>query len=419
MTSTDKRAGVRWSILAMVAIAGVAFADEDPAAAGDGSLGQAITSGKAHVGLRYRFEHVDQDGFTEDADASTARLRLNFATGAWRDWRAFAEFDYVGELLFDDFNSGAGTSPGRSQYPVVADPKGADLNQLYFDYVGGTDWSGRLGRQRMTFDNERFIGGVGWRQNEQTYDALRLGYTGLPDAVFTYAFVANVNRVFGDTVAAGDQRMATHLLNAEFGLRERVDLSSYIYYLDNDDDPTASTATVGLRITGDSPVSAGTVDWRLEFAHQADAADAPVDFDAQYWRVDAAWTPTDSDLSLAVGIESLGGDQGRAGAAFRTPLATLHAFQGWADQFLASPAAGVEDIYGSVTYRLGPWQLQAVYHDFSAESGDADWGREWDLSAARQVGEHYALLFKLATFDADDPSFDDVTKAWFMLTADY
>jgi hypothetical protein len=373
----------------------------------------------AHLGLRDRFELVDQAGFSEDADASSGRLRLNFATGGWRDWRAFAEFDYVGELLFDDFNSGAGTSPARVRYPVVADPKGADLNQLYLEYAAVRGWNGRFGRQRMTFDNERFVGGVGWRQNEQTYDAVRLGYTGMPDTVLTYAFVANVNRVFGDTVAAGDQRMATHLMNAKFGLRERIDLSTYIYYLDNDDDPTASTATVGLQITGGSPAPSGTVDWRFEFAHQTDAADAPVDFDAQYWRVDVGWVPTDNGLSLAVGIESLGGDRGRAGAAFRTPLATLHAFQGWADQFLVSPDAGVDDLYGSVAYRLGPWRLQAVYHDFSAESGDTDYGREWDLSAARQVGEHYAVLFKLAAFDADDPSFDDVTKAWFMLTADF
>jgi len=33
---------------------------------------------------------------------------------------------------------------------------------------------------------------------------------------------------------------------------------------------------------------------------------------------------------LSVSAESLGGDDTISGGAFRTPLATLHAFQGWA-----------------------------------------------------------------------------------------
>ncbi len=123
----------------------------------------AITSGKATVGLRYRYEHVDQDSFDENADASTLRLRLNYKTGAWQNWSAFAEFDYVFHLLMEDFNSGGGTSPNKTEYPVVADPEGPDLNQLYFDYSSSDDWKLRFGRQRILLDNQRFVGGVGWR----------------------------------------------------------------------------------------------------------------------------------------------------------------------------------------------------------------------------------------------------------------
>ena len=69
------------------------------------TLAGAISSGKATVGFRYRYEMVDQDGVAEDANASTARLRLNYKTGSFNKWSAFGEFDYVGEILLNDYNS--------------------------------------------------------------------------------------------------------------------------------------------------------------------------------------------------------------------------------------------------------------------------------------------------------------------------
>ena len=111
----------------LISSATLAVADESA------TLVDTITSGKAGVNVRARYEHVDQDGISEKADAITARLRLNYRTGQWNGLTGFAEYDYVFHLL-DDFNSGAGTSPDKEDYPVVADPKGADLNQLYLDY---------------------------------------------------------------------------------------------------------------------------------------------------------------------------------------------------------------------------------------------------------------------------------------------
>ena len=91
-----------------------------------GTIGEAFTAGKAGVNIRARYEHVDIADYEKNADALTARLRLNYKTAQWKRMTAFAEYDYVFELV-SDFNSGAGTSPDRTEYPVVADPKGADL----------------------------------------------------------------------------------------------------------------------------------------------------------------------------------------------------------------------------------------------------------------------------------------------------
>jgi len=97
----------------------------------------------------------------------------------------------------------------------------------------------------------------------------------------------------------------------------------------------------------------------------------------------------------------------------------LHAFQGWADQFLVTPDAGVDDLYATVKYAYAKWNLQLTYHDFAAQAGNAAWGSEIDVSGGRSFGDRYGVLLKAAFFDADDAPFVDVDKVWLMLTADF
>jgi len=358
---------------------------------------------------------VDQAGFDEDAKASTLRLRLNYATSDWRDWSAFIEFDNVFELQPDEFNSGSGTSSAqRNVYPAVVDPNGPDLNQLYFQFTPGDDWRWRLGRQRILLDDQRFVGGVGWRQNEQTYDAASVLFKGSARAELFYSYVANVNRILGDTVPPGDHRQHTHLLNGSVTLNDAWKLVGYAYLIDNDDSPAFSTQTFGVRVSGRFGPEGSPVTVLGEFATQSDAGDNPATFDAGYYRVTADWSP--GMFSLGAGFESLGSDDGES---FRTPLATLHAFNGWADQFLSTPADGLEDLFARFGYKPGKWVLEVVYHDYAAESGSGDYGSELDFSASRKLGERYGLLLKYAAFQADNVSYVDTTKFWLMMTASY
>lgn len=80
------------------------------------------------------------------------------------------QVDNVTEILGDKFNAGAGNTPNRIQYPVVADPTGTEINKAWFN-LHFSDHDFKLGLQRIVFDNQRFIGGVAWRQSEKTFDA--------------------------------------------------------------------------------------------------------------------------------------------------------------------------------------------------------------------------------------------------------
>lgn len=408
----------RWvlAILSAALLVTSTASSADEAASPNSTIRSALTSGETSVAVRARYERVDQDVFAEDADALTTRLRLNYRSGSWKRLQAFAEFDYVFHLL-DDFNSGGGTSPGRTQYPVIADPKGADLNQLYLDYSVNNNSKLRLGRQRILLDNQRFVGGVGWRQNEQTYDGLTFSSTASATAKLSYSYLSHVRRIFGDDVSAGSNAVDVHLLNAKFAISEHWTATPYLYLIDNDDVASFSTQTLGASVKGALQTGEGTLGLYAEFATQDDAGNNPLSYDAQYYHLGAMWSP-DERLSVGLDFESLGGSSS-PGMAFRTPLATLHAFQGWADMFLVTPDAGIDDLFATVKVQAGRWSLTGIYHDFSAETGSADYGKEFDLSAATSINDNVGILFKGAFFSSDTVSMADTRKFWIMFTADY
>jgi Alginate export len=381
-----------------------------------GDLKTALTSGKAGINVRARYEHVDQDTFSENADALTARLRLNYRTGVWNRFSAFAEFDYVFHII-DDFNSGGGTSPNRTQYPAIVDPDGADLNQLYLDFGFDENTSARLGRQRILLDNQRFVGGVGWRQNEQTYDGLTLTSKALPKTALSYSYLSHVRRIFGDGVAAGSNDVDAHLLHAKIAIDDAWSVTPYFYSIDNDDVASFSTSTLGVRVSGNLKLGEGSVALLAEFATQDDAGNNPVSYDAQYLHLGGMWS-IDERLILGLDFESLGGANA-PGMSFRTPLATLHAFQGWADMFLSTPDAGIDDLFATVKYKAGRWSLTGIYHDFSAETGSGDYGSEIDLSVGTAINDNIGILFKGALFNGDSTAYPDTSKFWIVFTADY
>ncbi len=385
-----------------------------PARAGE--FADAIAATEAQVDFRYRYEFVEDDAFADDAIASTLRARMNFRTGELAGWRALVEVDAVLPILVDDYNSGAGTSnAGRDRYPVIADPDYVEANQAYLQYGGRDNTTLRLGRQRILLDNQRFVGGVGWRQNEQTYDAASIDFEPGEQSRVFYAYVGNVNRIFGDDVAAGDHESSTHLLNVSHELSPAAKLAGYHYRIDNDDSPSASTSTTGLRLTGKTNAGKQTIGYTVEYARQTDTANNPVDYDADYLRLELSLEV--GKVTPTVGHERLAGDATRSGAAFRTPLATLHGHNGWADRFLATPSGGLVDTWFGLGGSIEEWSWKALYHDYGSEAGSGDFGTELDLSLARKFSQRYSLLFKAALFDGQSPAYADVSKFWLMLSA--
>ena len=383
------------------------------AKAAEPPLLEIFKDGEVALSFRYRFEGVDDEAFGDDALGSTLRSRLSFASGAYKDMSFFVEAEDIRELFLDDFDSGGGTSPGRAQYPVIADPEGTAINQAYVDWAGISDTVLRVGRQRINLDNQRFVGGVAWRQNEQTFDAVSIKHSRDRITSF-YAFVNNVQRIFGEDVPAGKhQQGATHLLNVQGRFPDVGNLAGYLYHIDDSDDPSFSTVTFGARFTGTRKLGEYRLHYQAELALQRDAANNPSSYDAGYRLIDIGVKRGGYDLG--VGWEVLEGDGNNPGEAFRTPLATLHAFNGWADKFLTTPDAGVEDTYIKFQANIDKIVVQVRYHHFEAEDGGSSLGDELDLRVGRPFGKHIRGDLFYATFDGDG-GLSDADKIWAMLT---
>jgi len=381
----------------------VCYADD-----GLAGISKAVKKSKVDIVARYRFESVDQDGIAKKAKASTLKTRLSVNTAKFGKLSARLEVDNVTEVGSDNYNSSAN---GQTNYPVVADMKGTDLNQAYLTYHGEKAKIS-YGRMRINHNDQRFLGGVGWRQNEQTYDGLRMQFAATDKLAIDASYIYNVNRIFTQQSVNEDNFHGNvFAVNAIFKINKKHKLAAYGYSLDFDNAASNSSTTIGLQYLGKFPLSnKNSLAFKAAYASQSDTGDNTSDYSASYYLAEIMGNF--NAFSIGAGYEVLGSDNG---VGFKTPLATLHKFQGWADKFLGTPGTGVEDVYIKATTKLGKVKLTAVYHDLTAEQGDIDYGSELDFVAAYKVNKHLSAVLKYAAYDADEKA-TDTDKLWLMTT---
>ena len=87
-----------------------------------GPIVGAFKESKPLLDTRLRFEDVDQDPMSQEAEALTLRSRIGFETGKAWDTSLLAEGEFLWPLS-TDYNS---TTNGKAIYPIVADRAGFD-----------------------------------------------------------------------------------------------------------------------------------------------------------------------------------------------------------------------------------------------------------------------------------------------------
>lgn len=361
---------------------------------------------------RLRSETVEQQGFLERAHALTLRTRLGWRSATTHGLQLLVEGEGVA-VLDDRYSAPVDPVPGR---PAVADGETLELNRAQVRWTGLPDTEVTVGRQRLIVGNSRFVGNVGWRQNEQTFDAVRIATTALKPVTATWIFADRVQRPLGHEHPQGVWRGDIHLLHVETDTPVGR-LSGFGLAIDLDNAAAFSSTTVGARLAGSRPLADDlSLTWAGEYAVQSDNGANPADYSLDF-QAAAVWLQTPR-WSVGAGYERFDGD-GVSG--FQTPLGTGHGFLGWSDVITTTPAFGVRDLFLRGHVGVPAWgrtvRLTAEAHVFHDATGDFELGRELDLSAFLPIDGRWSVELKAAHFEGDHPAFGDADKGW--LTLEY
>ncbi|MCK9993514.1 MAG: hypothetical protein Dbin4_02034 [Alphaproteobacteria bacterium] len=386
-------------------------------------VGDAFGGGKPIFVARMRYENVDQSGLLNtQGDALTLRTVLGYETASINNFTGTLELEDIRAVTDNyDYNDGVNRRP---TYPQILDRENTELNRAQIAYAGVPKNLLTVGRQRVILDNERFVGNVGWRQNEQTYDGVRLDNTYLPNTAFSYLYINRVNRFLGEDNPLGNFKGDIHLINLSYnvvlGGFNWGKATAYSYLLDMENAPALTTETYGGRFAGAHPI---THSWKVlygaEYASQTDYQSNPLNFSNDYYMGELGLTKDrllGGSLTGTVNMEVLSAEKG---VGFSTPLATGHKFAGWADVFTAAtPGTGLEDREAMLVYTkkqilgIDVLRLTAAYHDFESDGGNIDYGDETNLMVTADVWKRVVLLAKYANYDAERFA-TDRKKIWF------
>lgn len=356
-------------------------------------LKRALVDGTLSAEILLGYEYSNLRGNTTDAaNAVLTRTTVNYLTGTFKGFDAFVQAQYVGPIN-DHY------SPENPNYDTVADPESFRFHQAYLAY-SGYDSVGRAGSQEIILDNARFIGDVGWRLNQQSFNGASIANHSVTNLALYYAYTDSIN----DTSGNIDHDRQYNLLNAEYQLGESNKVSGFAYLQRNDNDTANEKVdTFGLRSWGKND----------SLSHDVMVA---LQRDAYYANVFGE-IGLDS-LDLGGGVEYISGG-GNNQERFQTLNGTAHKFNGWADQFLGTGGGlrgGLIDVYGQVSASpVENLKLAAIYHYFNtADKTDngfqGRYGQEIDLLAKYPVCKNFDVITKFAYYKKGDNNVDNFTN---------
>ncbi|MXY14143.1 MAG: hypothetical protein F4Y53_00375 [Proteobacteria bacterium] len=361
-------------------------------------------------------------------------------------------------------------------YAIIPDNDFEEINEAYIGWRAPTGGcpsapgpcdgplSFKLGRQTIIYDNHRWVGDVIWRGNNVAMDAFRVDKT-LGKLGISYAYLDKVKRLFGPDSAFDEWKMDdSHLINISYKLPQfNGKIVAYGYLLDFDNNPRTpfvegtgrappfigpvifDSETFGVRFKGRHEISDRLdIQSELEWANQDPTDDAKHLDDNDYYNIEFGvrfgGTRVDNlgfmpigepTYQIRVGYEVL---ESNGTNALQTPLATVHAFNGWADKFVAAPGGsatplgGIEDtsitltVLGLFGNKIGKNKLVINYHDYSTDrsymSGAnriSDYGDEWGILWGKPFMGKFLFAIKYTDFKSEDGFSTDTEKFWTLL----
>lgn len=357
----------------------------------------ATPSGEVLVRYRHFEGHDLAPGGVDDFVRQRARVGLRFAFGT--EVQAFVQLQDVrtwGEETdtLSDFSG-----------------DGIDLHQGFIEAELAPDLRLRLGRQEVSYLNQRLIGNVGFAEQGRSFDAARLMGVFLDQTLAVDVLYAHVRED-----APAETRIADNL----GALAVRYQMNDYfqpamLLVVDTHTPTQRARVTSGLVIQSEMPFGLKA---SLEGYFQAGTANVEgteIGLAAWMFAARLRFTLVDSDFApfLEAFAETLSGDDDptdTAAKSFDTLFATNHKFYGEADFFVNIPVdtanRGLLDAGAVLGTKLGEdATAQLAFHVFQAmapQGGPSSFGQELDLTFGWKPNPHLSLDLNYSLFFPGD-----------------
>lgn len=352
----------------------------------------------ADIRPRFEYRHGFSSLFADSAKPAafaTQRSRLNLG--------------FKDEKLSLYFSVQDVSTWGDTQQLSAADGNDSfGLFQAWLRYSFSPNWALKLGRQILSYDDQRILGGVDWAMQGRFHDAAMIQYSKNQfDVDLAFAFNQENQNNFGNdyTITGGFSYKTMQMAH----LTKAWDQATFSFLLMNNgfqkytNDPVPQTDGLYYRQTTGTyfsfPLSFLTVTGSAYL--QSGMANANTDLSAYQYMVEAKYKL--GKITLIAGFESLSGTD-QAGEdknkSFFPLYGTNHKFNGFMDYFYVGNHAnnvGLNDLYGKVLLPVsekGNLGLDVHFFSSNAELAnglDKNLGTELDLYYGHSLGKYVKL----------------------------
>ncbi|MEL6970735.1 MAG: alginate export family protein [Bacteroidota bacterium] len=368
---------------------------------------QQTDQGEFVFNSKLRFWHADAENL-KFSNAYTFGTNFGYLTKSYKGFQVYIEGESVVALTPDLFFDGINGNVDRTN---VTDVETLELNKMrvsYNDTINQTALQLKVGRQAAIVEDERFIGNVSARQDDQTFDAamfkLQNDQKGLS---FEYAYMYKINRLLAEV---GDWRSDSHAFRLAFYKNKLARVGLFAHLFDfKDDAPAISNQTFGITVDRSVvPRDKTALTYKAAFAYQQQYGDNPTDYDALLLNAEIGLAVPKAGI-FSLGYEVATSDDGIA--SFQFPLSTGQRLHRISDVFINPPADGLQNPYFTAECRNIVWGIGGWlgYHTYFTDTEGTFLGQEIDVVLYRQIipGSLRAEL-TYGSFFADVDTYTDI-----------
>ena len=385
---------------------------------------------------RYEFRHGYKTLASPNVDAANfisqrTRLNANYSNEKFKVYFAIQNVRVWGDV------STLSTS----------DKNGITFHEAWGEYFFSEKFSVKLGRQEISYDDQRMFGSVGWAQQARSHDAMLLKFkTGEKGKLHIgIALNANGETLFDEAYAVNQYKNLQYAwyhtnFNEAIGISLLALNNGMEYHTSlNDDKKIAYSQTIGGRFTYKKNRFNADAATYFQTGNTPGGNDN-VDLSAYYFTANAKFKITDQ-FTAGAGVEILSGNDqistSSKDKAFKPFYGTNHKFNGWMDYFYVGShmsSVGLIDINMPLIYKKDKFSAILVPHFFSSngnvydplnrKDADAYLGTEIDLALGYKLYKNvmfnagYSMMFATDTMELlkGGSEAESNNWAWVMIT---